>query len=196
MECFFSSRTTSQTASSCQCWNLRGSRGDAGPKLSRVLAHFDLILPPRRCSGTDGPWHRIPFLDSPWRAASCRESHTVLWNSLDGEQEHAEVLQGFDNMGLLLVRNGGSFPLTLRLVREMCEPVNECTLCLGELCGEMYGCLDLLVSWGKLAFFRTGELSDHQTPCQDFQPHQALRGRCGTDVHSSDGVDFEASRGR
>ena len=166
------------------------------PTLSRVLAHLDLVLPSRRSSGTDGTWHRTALLNSPWRAASCRESQTVFRNSLDGEQEHAEVLQGIDNMGLLRVRFGGSFPLTFRHVRELYVPVNECRLCLAELCGEMHGCLDLQVSWGITAFFLTGVLLDHQAPCEDFQPHQQLRGRCSTAVHCSDGVDFEASRGR
>ena len=109
---------------------------------------------------------------------------------------NTEVLQGFDDMGLLRVHIGGSFPLTLRHVLEICEPVNECRLCFLELCGELYGCLDLPVRWWELVFFRTCEFLDQQAPCQDFQPQQALRGRCVTVVHSSDGVDFEASRGR
>ena len=37
--------------------NLSGSRGEAGSTSSRVLPGFDLILLPRRGSGTDGPWH-------------------------------------------------------------------------------------------------------------------------------------------
>ena len=88
------------------------------------------------------------------------------------------------------------FLLTLRHVRALSEPFDQCRLFLLELGGEMYRCLDLLVNWGKEAFLRADELLDHQAPCQDFQPHQELGGGCRTVVHSSDGVDSEASRGR
>jgi len=133
---------------------------------------WTLFLPSRRSSGTDGPWHRTPYLDSPWRAASCRESQTVFRNPLDGEQEHAEVLQGIDNMGFLRVRIGGFCPFTFRHVREKCEPVNECLLCRFELRGKVYGCRGLQVGWGIPAFFPTVVLLGDQAPCEDFQPHQ------------------------
>ena len=64
-------------------------------------------------------------------------------------------------MGLFRVRIGGPFPLTLRHIREMSESFDESWLFLPELGGEMYGCLDLPVSWGKTTFLRAVEVLDH-----------------------------------
>ena len=72
---------------------------------------------------------------------------------------------------------GGSFPQTFGHVLEVSEPFHECQLFLCEFGGTMYGCLDLQVCWAKTAF-RAGQVLDHQAPCEDFQPHQKLGGRC------------------
>ena len=72
-----------------------------------------------------------------------------MGNPLDREQEHAEVPQGFDVMGLLpayiLVRISGTFPLTILHVREMPETFHEYRLILFELVGKMYGFLGVVV---------------------------------------------------
>ena len=112
-------------------------------------------------------------------AASLREGQTVqqFCGAPPPTPPHAREMPSgsppkFRRQGHL-PRIGGTFPLTLR---EMSEPFDECRLFLSELGGEMYGCLDLPASCGKKAFLRAGELLDV--------------------VHSSDGVDGEARRGR
>ena len=78
-------------------WIPRRGRADVVPAHRSLL---NLMLSPRRSSG-------IPFLISSWLAASCRENQTVFRNTLNGEQEQAEVLYGFDIMALCLVFLGG-----------------------------------------------------------------------------------------
>ena len=63
--------------------------------------------------------NRILYRLLPWRAASRREGHTVRRNSLDAEQEHAEVLQGIDYMGLFRVGWPVGWPFRMLLMQNL-----------------------------------------------------------------------------